>query len=989
MKLLSKSKKYTMRKILLYLLIILSIKSFSQEAPGLVNIQSPNVAGLGLYGEIPVSLYSGLPEINIPLCTMQGGTNLKIPISLSYHASGVKPDQRSGWTGTGWNLNGIAVITRVIKGDHGDDYNHSVGLNGKKAGYYYNTNRLKSDNWNSIQVLQNIISERRAKFTLDCEPDEFQFILPNGLNGKFYLDDNKQWVVKCDEKVSIFLHATNITSEIPAELRLSSYNIDKNTENFFGFFLKTSDGTLYQFGFDHNAIEYSKDFYNQRKSQWVANAWYLTKINTINYKEINFKYEKDKYKYITQLTFGLNIALSDVIKNGNEILNSCSQSLSSVDQETLYNNTGGQLISPVYLAEINTDYGKITFKRSASTELKYNEYYYTRRLGGEVGHSTAPHLGEVYSENISSLDRIEWKKLDKIIVENYLGDTINDFGFTYNNNSMERLFLVSISDKQQLLYKLEYNKKEQLPPYLSNKLDHWGGYNGRFANLTTSQIYNYEQTRSVVDTTYSLMGLLKKIVYPTKGYTVFEYEANEYRKQININRTSCVDKGTNIKAGGARIKGIKNFDKDNKLLRRKEYQYVKNYLSANASNKISSGISGQIFKYIANYSLPTPVYITSNYENAITNKTAFVSNSVLPSCSNLSDSFIGYSCVIEINDDGSFTEYKFTNLDTNPDDIYENTILSSESIYRPYSSRAQERGKLLSKIEYNNEKRPIRETAKTYSILNNNKEFVKAVNVYNISRCGGSLLVKDATAYKNYTYSYLPVKEITKNYDGVSAVIDSTIFTYNSFKQLSSITEIKNNEYEYITTYEYMHERADRGQLYAAYLSQFWLNYMVTEKKVAKQVATNTKNTLYEKQYEYRTGYPVVINYKVKDEALTKNFDYITPAGKLNPTKIIEDNYKYTHYIWDTKEQYPIAIIKSHSPNIDTRNFDRIRESNPEAFVSTYTYKPMVGVLTMTDPKGIKTYYDYDKLGRLIEVYIFENEQKKIIESYIYNFSNQ
>ncbi len=31
---------------------------------------SPNAAGLGIYGQIPVSLFSGLPEISIPFLDM-------------------------------------------------------------------------------------------------------------------------------------------------------------------------------------------------------------------------------------------------------------------------------------------------------------------------------------------------------------------------------------------------------------------------------------------------------------------------------------------------------------------------------------------------------------------------------------------------------------------------------------------------------------------------------------------------------------------------------------------------------------------------------------------------------------------------------------------------------------------------------------------------------------------------------------------------------
>lgn len=55
------------------------------------------------------------------------------------------------------------------------------------------------------------------------------------------------------------------------------------------------------------------------------------------------------------------------------------------------------------------------------------------------------------------------------------------------------------------------------------------------------------------DPMYSQLGMLKRISYPTGGYTMYEYEGNTYSRramdQINI-RSVAVDK----QAGGVRIK---------------------------------------------------------------------------------------------------------------------------------------------------------------------------------------------------------------------------------------------------------------------------------------------------------------------------------------------------------------------------------------------------------------------------------------------------
>lgn len=58
----------------------------------------------------------------------------------------------------------------------------------------------------------------------------------------------------------------------------------------------------------------------------------------------------------------------------------------------------------------------------------------------------------------------------------------------------------------------------------------------------------------------------------------------------------------------------------------------------------------------------------------------------------------------------------------------------------------------------------------------------------------------------------------------------------------------------------------------------------------------------------------------------------------------------------------------------------------PNAQVTTYTYKPLVGIASMTDPRGVCTYYEYDTFGRLIRLYYKENETEKTIQSYDYHY---
>src|ERR1700722_12616602 len=87
----------------------------AQQTMGSVSISSPNAAALGKFGDIPVGYHTGVPQIGIPFYTVQAGP-LKLPISLDYHASGIKCMEPASWVGTGWALNAGGVITRTVQG---------------------------------------------------------------------------------------------------------------------------------------------------------------------------------------------------------------------------------------------------------------------------------------------------------------------------------------------------------------------------------------------------------------------------------------------------------------------------------------------------------------------------------------------------------------------------------------------------------------------------------------------------------------------------------------------------------------------------------------------------------------------------------------------------------------------------------------------------------------------------------------------------------
>ncbi|MEX0312646.1 MAG: RHS repeat domain-containing protein [Allomuricauda sp.] len=76
---------------------------------------SPSVTTLMHFEEVPIDYYTGQPDIQLPIYVKRLGPSLTIPISLRYTTMNLRIDERSGWTGRGWALDGEAMISRTVR----------------------------------------------------------------------------------------------------------------------------------------------------------------------------------------------------------------------------------------------------------------------------------------------------------------------------------------------------------------------------------------------------------------------------------------------------------------------------------------------------------------------------------------------------------------------------------------------------------------------------------------------------------------------------------------------------------------------------------------------------------------------------------------------------------------------------------------------------------------------------------------------------------
>ncbi len=1005
------SGKVFLKALILWASLAISQQVWAQLPQAPVSVLSPNAASLGTYGNVPVSLYTGTPAINIPLYEMKS-FGYTFPISLSYHASGVRPDQRPGWVGLGWTLNAGGVITRNVK-DISDDYN----LPGNRGGYYYTYSKLyRTGDLPTREDLRRVAQSRESYYE-DTEPDEFSFHFP-GYNGKFYLNTQGNWQVQCDKPVKVSFNGAFLAIPFNSKEWGTRTTDDYGySPSYSGFTITTEEGIQYVFGGDTTAIDYSIDFFKQRENSWDATAWYLTKIILQNGQEISLHYERGDFINQMYIAVYCNIKYST---NGSSWIG-CNGYDPNVPISYYYE---GQLIAPVYLKEIKSTSETIRFDKALSTELNYTQDIYDRKFYtyqssdvyqrvGMQGFLPFLKTGNIDYLYPKCLDNLKWYKMNKITVKNHQGVFIKTIDFEYNNSKSERLMLLGIKESgwnnaRKKSHRFDYDHPDRLPGYLSNRVDHWGFFNNTNARIDGPNYYNSRNPKAE----YLKYGTLNKIVYPTGGYTEFEFEPHDYSKQVAIIRNQYQDLNSNHLSGGLRIKRITDYTSGNVKAGERTYFYVSDYLQNSTSANHSSGVLGGRTQYNFEYT----VY-AFNEADVRRTMSVFSSISVLPACYNAQGSHIGYSEIIEKREDNAFTRYLYTNFDNGYlDEPAIHIIQESRTPYEPYASKAQDRGLLQFKEEYNAAGKKIRSTVNSYEkydINNNGNNYVYAMAARFNNVCGGTAVSYDEGAlYKIYTYEWQPISVETTIYDlaGQQPINSRVNYEYTASGLLRSeerslgdrLGSNVKTEYRYaadfgdtamirknmtgipVETITYRNGRVT-GALLAPYRKEG--NHLLPDFQSRLEITTPVDD------YKYTTTLDT-------DTRLQKRLTYDAYDNNGNLLQYTGPDGLVVSHVWGYNNQYLIAEITGSTYDEVVaalggsdaaqqladdylgdeelrQRLQTLRDNLPAAMVTTYTHNTSYGLTSETDPNGITTYYEYDDFGRLKTVRDYEGNVLK------------
>ncbi len=660
-------------------------------------------------------------------------------------------------------------------------------------------------------------------------------------------------------------------------------------------------------------------------------------------------------------------------------------------------------------------------------DVKFNNYNKSAIYNQIGSHGFLPLLksGNVDYLYPKCLENMKWYKLVNIMIYNSQGGFIKTFNFEYDDKPTERLMLLGISESkpnslQEKKHRFYYNEPNSLPDYLSNKTDHWGFFNNTYAAYSQSSGDNYYNLRNP-NAAYLKYGILNKIVYPTGGYTEFDFEPHYYKKQVMLTRDSYRDLNSNNLAGGLRIRGMADYTSENVKVEEKKYFYVSDYLQHKDQANQSSGVLGGQIQYSFDYI----VHAFNDGYNTKTKLSVFSSVSVLPACYNTQGNHIGYSEVIEKRRDNAFTRYLYTNFDNGYLDEPAQTIIQeTRTPYEPYSSKEQDRGLLQLKEEYNADGKKIRSTANSYEISNNDPSYVRSMRAKFANVCPNTAQSYDeGAAYKIYTYERRPksVKTILYDLDGLHPISTNVNYEYtaNSDGLLRSEEHNRDGGLHTNSKIEYRYA-ADVGHTTMVQQNMIGIPIETITYRdgramnVMLQPYRNENGKLFpdfQQRLEVDTPIDNYIKYTVTagmDSRLQRQLTFDVYDSHGNILQYTRRDGVPVSYIWSYKGQYPIAEIKGATYEqvktllgvIYVTDFDnslypdvvelgsRLRTAfqDQPVFVHTFTHKPSVGIASQTDPNGITTFYEYDDLGRL---HIVRDHEGNVLKEKEYHYFNE
>lgn len=1071
--------------------ILMNVISFSQGiAP-----ESPQVSALGKYVDIPVGNFTGAANVSVPIYEINVG-DLKFPISLSYHTSGIKVKEEASWVGLGWKLNAGGMITKIING--GDDDNDIVpgtySTQDPPLGFLHLDKTLIEDkifdDYNQWKFFgRDLFPELITRSYLTGNPvlmvDKYLDATPPTGSGIHQLD--LDFFKKNDTEPDLYLYQIgNLSGKYmygldgeAHEIVVNDVKIEKQSNGTT--ILTDPNGYKYNFSLKQFSVKSTKiivdrgdyppppnpSFPNEPISsiidttltnQSYLSGLYLTEITSPKGEEIKFFYSSIQYsnannpsKTIKRESFDGRLTPNIDISNNpispasaNSIYEALVNSLPDPEKHITTYIEEMNSVSEQYLDSIVFKGGMINFKKAPRydvengvrlSEIEIFSTGNTRKLikRFQLGNND-------YFEAINNSNTNKRLKLNSIVEKG--GQEINEktHSFVYDNTK-----LPNKNDFELPIGTSEYATGMQVVRYD----DAWGYYYGKYSTEVLA--------KKEINESNMQMGILKQIYYPTGGHTSFKYEANNPK-------------------GGLRVKEVSHWEStlQNPIVKRYEYNDGRAYTEI---EPIESDFKQKVVSLNAT-NIP---YVIVNMKSFIEASSGYVSIKGLPNSMN-----VGYGKVVVYEDsigDNGKTEYIYNtslNLNLGLDHDFQAFLgspyynyfnisagepnVQSYEIHKNHGFEQVHLGNLLKKSVFNSEDLllseesyeyalpKIQKTFEDYPIFNGSVTYSPIWSLSAKSTFGGGVIMSNnyllSKGIEINTFTNSWIWAINKGYDDIllDTPSEKTFFYANVYAQnirqySNKIKQTKTRTYdlnggfvESKKLYEYSnHEdsmpyrttevssKLDSIHTYFNYIKNNTDPNYLSFKEANILHPVLKQETFVNKENEPSIKVSgVITNYEMNNYGgfpipVIKTIDNL--EGNTYVSKIIYDDYNElgniieyhqkdgisTSIIWGYQGMYPIAKIENATyseiaqvlgvsigalklyDEDDLQSINNLRNSMPNAMISTYTYEPLVGMKTMTDPKGYTSYFEYDGLNRLKGI---KDSEEKLVSEYEYNQIN-
>lgn len=993
---------------------------------------TPNAWKLTEFHAKQPGLYTGTVNVSIPLHSINFD-GWELPISLSYNATGIRTNEEASEVGLGWTLSATGMISRTIRG--GDDLFQGTG--GSFKGFVYNDYAVPSandyDEGNDLGYRikvdaappSNSYYTHLAHHGPDTQPDIFNYNF-FGYSGSFTLSQKvstngvvKIIKIKQDATSILFNDSTQNFTVITPDGYRGEFTVKEKSTSFSASIATNSKiNCCGQNNIDMTAMINSSGRFR------TTTSWYLSKITSPKGQIIKFNYDlrivgSDNDNNTYSPSYPNGSMYSPYLSN--------SRTFDEMDNINPHssndNHTCLQTVQEhIYLLSIVSKEVQIDFLMETREDLRRNYLYEPDSNSWKVFHKS-----------------LNLKRYAGITIQGraYLGSTLNKaitfkqgyFNQQYQdaipNNQKEaelrwlrsRLDGVTIDDQ---VYQFFYeNGLNGLPNKLTYGIDHFGFYNGQDQQTTlypprpvigtsscqlsdTLNPKSYEQLWDRrVDFSYGKAGVLNKIIYPTRGWTVFEYEPHVYMPE----QTSLFRETSGYKnAGGARIKSIKEFDytNDQVPIRTTTYKYTDTPTSS------ASTTTGKLLTPLLNR------YIKKQRETSIPNSDwsscvfFFKTNTAMPGSNSAEGKVIGYSKVHEIVT-GAADSYKNTYY-------FENRPNETLKWNLAISGFPDLNGQLMDSRKYNSLEKIVQRTV--------NLDYEHTIDTINAiayiqGYASNALGVCCVTSPDHIFYTFSPIKRvfntprIVVTYQGNSqtgftdADVPGTIQHYiPSSKAIHSTKTYTYNANYLVLTEQDSTSSGDvlkTKYLRAADYSTPSQTLLLMQRDTVNMVSPVVEEIRYKNgnvlsasatlygfipnlvpihTYNYNRSLGNFANSNSgmafpSPYELHTSFTAYDPSGYLLEYRsrdgvthsfIREDSTQLplVHGVGITYAQLKQAYDASLGSNYET--LIRTHSNTTGKQISTYVHNPLVGVTKIAGPTGAKSTFEYDAYGRLSTV---------------------